>query len=124
MTKQELKPCPNPWCRFEGTATVESMTRGPARVVCRCGVRTPDVGGGQGEKEAEKLAIATWNARPADPLTKARVREAFDKIAAVNTVTICSLDEMEAIVNRALNGEFDGDFAKVVNIQAAKEATR
>lgn len=36
-----------------------------------------------------------------------RIRDAFDKIAAVNTVTLCSLDEMEKIVNRALDGEFD-----------------
>ena len=37
-----------------------------------------------------------------------QVRKAFDMIAAANTVTLLSLDEMESVVNRALAGEFDG----------------
>ena len=36
-----------------------------------------------------------------------QVRKAFDMIAAADGVSILSLDEMESIVNRALNGEFD-----------------
>lgn len=41
--------------------------------------------------------------------TVERVRKAFDLIAAANTVTMLTLAEMEAIVLRALKGEFDGD---------------
>jgi hypothetical protein len=36
-----------------------------------------------------------------------RVAQAFDLISRANTVTILSLSEMEALVNRALTGEFE-----------------
>ena len=36
-----------------------------------------------------------------------RVKKAFDMIANAHTITLLSLDEMERIVNRALEGEFD-----------------
>lgn len=36
-----------------------------------------------------------------------RIQHAFDLIAAANGVTILSLDEMECIVARALEGEFE-----------------
>lgn len=39
--------------------------------------------------------------------SKDRIRTAFDMIQKANTVSILSLDEMEAVVNRALYGEFD-----------------
>ncbi len=38
---------------------------------------------------------------------RGRVQKAFDVIAAANGVSILSLGEMEAIINRALEGEFD-----------------
>lgn len=40
---------------------------------------------------------------------KRRVKHAFDMIAKANTVTTLSLDEMERVVQRALDGEFDAD---------------
>lgn len=40
-------------------------------------------------------------------LRDGRVACAFDLIARANTVTILSLGEMQSIVIRALNGEFD-----------------
>lgn len=54
-------------------------------------------------------AVHAHDAGTDEELRKARVQDAFDKIASANTVTICSLDEMESIVNRALDGEFDAD---------------
>jgi hypothetical protein len=39
--------------------------------------------------------------------TKSQVDKAFDLICRANSVTICSLDEMQSIVLRALSGEFD-----------------
>ena len=106
MTKQELKPCPNPWCRFEGTATVESMTQGPARVICRCGVRTPDVGWGQGEKESEKLAIAAWNARPADPTGE-----------LVEALTLC-----EHKISQHMQGQYPAGQALMAALETARAA--
>ena len=58
------------------------------------------------------------------PTTSQRVDCAFDYIGRANTVSICSLDEMEAIVNRALSGEFDGDIraaAQPVTASAKEE---
>ena len=40
---------------------------------------------------------------------KLRIGYAFELISKANTVTILSLDEMERIVQRALEGEFDRD---------------
>lgn len=44
-----------------------------------------------------------------DSLTAKRLNIAFDYISRANGVSILSLDEMQAIVGRALNGEFDHD---------------
>ena len=49
-------------------------------------------------------AVRAHDAGTDEGLRKARVQDAFDKIASANIVTICSLDEMESIVNRALDG--------------------
>lgn len=48
------------------------------------------------------------------PSKEWRVGTAFDLIGAANTVTILSLDEMERIVLRALNGEFDNHHGKML----------
>jgi hypothetical protein len=40
---------------------------------------------------------------------KLRIDYAFELIAKANTVTTCSLGEMQAIIMRALAGEFDSD---------------
>ena len=109
-SKQELKPCP--FCGSQAKSDLSDF--GSAMVYCGAedvGVDCP-VNAETGFHDSMESSIAAWNTRPADTLTEARVRDAFDKIAAVNTVAICSLDEMEAIVNRALTGEFDADFAK------------
>lgn len=45
-------------------------------------------------------------------ITERRVDKAFDLIAAANTVSILSLDEMQAVILRALRGEFDVDDAQ------------
>ena len=44
--------------------------------------------------------------------TRRRVKYAFDMIALANSVSILSLDEMEAVVLRALAGEFEEDIRK------------
>lgn len=117
-SKQELKPCP--FCGKTPEVTTRDVEpqndswygrKDETFILCDCGACLFEGSFHEGFGASER-AIAAWNARPADPLTEARVRDAFDKVAAVNTVTICSLDEMEAIVNRALTGEFDADFAK------------
>lgn len=46
---------------------------------------------------------------PDTPSNKWRINKAFEMIEAANTVTIMSLGEMEALISRALTGEFDGE---------------
>ena len=78
---EKLEPCPNPWCLFPDSVTVESMSRGPAYVACRCGVKTHSVGWELGEKKAERQAIKLWNTR-SDPQREA-MRSALKAIVAV-----------------------------------------
>jgi hypothetical protein len=69
-------------------------------------------------------AVRAHDAGTDKGLRKARVEDAFDKIACANTVTICSLDEMESIVNRALDGEFDADLRVPPDSHAAESAAQ
>lgn len=65
MDKEELKPCPNPWCRPENSALIrwELYQR---QVICTCGVKGPL---GQNDMEATAL----WNTRPAPVVLEALV---------------------------------------------------
>ena len=91
----QLKQCP-----FCGAAPKMEVLGGQGsthRVIsctkCKCDLHW---------QPTEEMSIAKWNQRASE----AQVKKAFDMIASANTVTILSLGEMESIVNRALNGEF------------------
>lgn len=92
-----LKPCP--FCGSEPKIEVLGGPQSNHRTIqctkCKCDLHW---------QITEDLAVAAWNKRVP---TEQQVSRAFDMIAKCNTVTICTLGEMESIVNRALSGEFD-----------------
>jgi len=59
----------------------------------------------------------------ASPVIARRLDKAFAAIRDVNTITMLSLDEMEAVVLRALFGEFDDSEACNTYIQTEHSGT-
>ena len=76
----ELKPCPNPWCRYDSEPVAVA-----SQVHLECGVSIRHACGIMGpQAESEEEAIAAWNTRPVeDALVEAlkAIRDEWDDLA-------------------------------------------
>lgn len=99
----ELKPCPNPWCKSEVHdghlgIVAHRVPYGLWRVSCSCGMKAP-------AQASEAEAIAAWHTRP-----DSAVQELVDALEAttheVEAASLCVTNEqiraeMQAVADNA-----------------------